>query len=154
MIRPEDGKAYLAFWETLLPQSNRRTGFSIRHARKRDFISYQMVGFQFSYQLDWLKPDASMAFTIVRSDGEEIFEQLLQRRDTIEADAGAVLLWVQAYPVPGNRHPAPALVMRVACAGLCDLPQADWPAVQAQMIDAMVRLEQAVAPQVAAWLPG
>ncbi len=64
---PEDLNAYTAFWEALLPQSNHRTGFSIRRARKRDFISYQLVGFQFSYQLDWLKPDATMAFTIVGS---------------------------------------------------------------------------------------
>jgi hypothetical protein len=53
---PEDLNVYAAFWETLVPQSNRRTGFSIRGARKRDFISYQLVGFQFSYHLDWLKP--------------------------------------------------------------------------------------------------
>lgn len=64
---PEDLNVYTAFWEGLVPQSNRRTGFSIRGARKRDLISYQLVGFQFSYQRDWLKPDATMAFTIVRS---------------------------------------------------------------------------------------
>ncbi len=150
---PEDLNAYMAFWEALVPQSNRRTGFSIRRARKRDFISYQLVGFQFSYQLDWLKPNATIAFTIVRSDADEIFEHLLQRRDTIEADFGEALRWVQAFAVPGNAHPSPALVTRVACLGLRDLPRADWSAVQAQMIDAMVRLEQAVAPHAAAWLP-
>lgn len=83
---PEDLNAYMACWEALAPQSNRRTGFSIRRARKRDFISCQLVGFRFSYQLDWLKPNATMAFTIVRSDADEIFEHLLQRRDTIEAE--------------------------------------------------------------------
>ncbi len=150
---PEDLNAYTACREAVVPQSNRRTGFSIRGARKRDFISYQLVGFQFGYQLDWLKPNATMAFTIVRSDADEIFEHLLQRRDTIEADFGEALRWVQAFAVPGNAHPAPALVTRVACRGLRGLPRADWPAVQAQMIDAMVRLEQAVAPHVAAWLP-
>ncbi len=150
---PEELNTYSAFWETLVPQSNRSTGFSIRGARKRNFISYQLVGFQFSYQLDWLKPNATMAFTIVRSDADEIFEHLLQRRDTIEADFGEALRWVQACAVPGTAHPSPALVTRVACLGLRDLPRTDWPAVQAQMIDAMVRLEQAVAPHVAAWLP-
>ena len=153
MIRPQDGNAYLAFWETLLPESNRRTGFSIRGARKRDFISFQLVGFQFSYRLEWLKPNGTIAFTIVRSDADEIFEHLLQRRDRIEADVGEALRWVQAFPVPGNAHPSPALLMRVACLGLRDLPRAEWPAVQAQMIEAMVRLEQAVAAHVAAWLP-
>jgi hypothetical protein len=37
-----------------------------------------LVGFRFSYQLDWLTPNATMAFTIVRSDADEIFEHLLQ----------------------------------------------------------------------------
>ena len=150
---PEDLNVYTAFWEALVPQSNRRTGFSIRRARKGGFISYQFVGFQFSYQLDWLKPNATMAFTIVRSDADEIFEHLLQRRDMIEADFGEALGWVQAVSVPGNGHPSPALLTRVACLDLRDIPRADWPAVQAQMIDAMVRLEQVVAPHVAAWLP-
>ena len=150
---PEDLNAYTAFWEALVPQSNRRTGFSIRGARKRDSIAYQLVGFQFSYHLDWLKPNATMAFTIIRSDADEIFEHLLQRRDMIEADVGEALRWVQAFAVPGNAHPSPALVTRVACLGLRDLPRSDWPAVQAQMLDAMVRLEQAVAPHVGAWLP-
>jgi hypothetical protein len=100
-----DLSTYRAFWEALLPLSNRRTGFSIRRARTGGVISYQVVGFQFSYQLDWLQPDATMAFTIVRSDADEIFEHLLQRRDTIEADVGAALCWVEACPVPGTGPP-------------------------------------------------
>lgn len=147
------GAACKEFWSTLLPQSNRRTGFSIRHAGKRDFVYFQLVGFQFSYQLDWLNPDATIAFTIVRSDGDEIFAHLLQQRDQIEADFGGLLRWLKAFPVPGNAHPSPALVANVACPGLRDLPRAQWPTVQTQMIDAMVRLEKAVAPQVAVWLP-
>ena len=136
-----------------MPQSNCRTGFSIQRTKNHAVISYQLVGFQFSYQLGWFKPNATMAFTIVRSDADEIFDHLLQRRDTIEADFVEALRWVQAFLVPGNVHASPALVTRVACLGLRDLPRADWPAVQAQMIDAMVRLEQTVAPHVAAWLP-
>lgn len=145
--------SFQAFWETLLPQSNRRTGFSIRRAGKRNVISYQLVGFQFSYQLDWFKPDARIAFTLVRSDGEEIFEHLLVHRVQIEADFGGTLHWLRAFPIAGNIYPSPALVASIPCPGLRDLPRDQWPAVQAQMIDAMVRLEQAVAPHVAAWLP-
>lgn len=145
--------SFKAFWETLLPQSNRRIGFSIRHAGKRNFVYYQLVGFQFSYQIDWFKPNATIAFTLVRSDGDEIFAHLLALRTQIESDFGGALRWVQAFPIPGNTYPAPALVASVPCPGLRDLPRDQWPAVQAQMIAVMVRLEQAVAPQVAAWLP-
>ncbi len=153
MSMTEEVVSFKAFWETLLPQSNRRTGFSIRHAGKRNFIYYQLVGFQFSYQIDWLKPDATIAFTLVRSDGGEIFEHLSAHRIQIEADFGGALRWVQVFPVPGDTYPAPALVTSVPCLGLRDLPRDQWTALQLQMIDAMVRLEQAVAPKVAAWLP-
>jgi hypothetical protein len=149
---PEELRVCAALWEALVPPRMPHR-LLIRGARKGDFISYQLVGFQFSYHLDWLKPNATMAFTIVRSDADEISEHLLQRRDTLEVDYGEALGWVQAFAVPGNAHPSPALLTRVACLSLRDLPHADWPAVQAQMIDALVRLEQAVAPHVAAWLP-
>lgn len=51
---PEELNVSTAFWEALVPQSNRHTGFSIRRARKRDSISYQLVGFQhlFAVALD------------------------------------------------------------------------------------------------------
>jgi hypothetical protein len=53
----EHGGAYKAFWEALLPQSNRRTGFSIRHAAKRHFVSFQLVGFQFTWARAYPVPD-------------------------------------------------------------------------------------------------
>ncbi len=67
--------SFKAFWETLLPQSNRRTGFSIRHAGKRNFVSFQLVGFQFSYQIDWFKP-------------VDIFQEPLQRLEALQGDVG------------------------------------------------------------------
>jgi Domain of unknown function (DUF4268) len=149
----EHGAAYKAFWEALLPQSNRRTGFSIRHAAKRHFVSFQLVGFQFTYMLDWVEPDAMITFLILRSDGEEIFDHLVARRAQVEEACGGSLHWMRAYPVPDDRYPAPALLTRVSCPGLSQLPREQWSAVQAQMVDAMVRLEHAVASQVEAWLP-
>ncbi|WP_129677678.1 hypothetical protein [Candidatus Chloroploca sp. Khr17] len=111
------------------------------------------MGFQFSSPLDWFKPKATIAFTLVRSDGDKIVAHLLARRSQIEADFGGTRRWIQAFPVPGDTYPAPALITRIPCPGLRDLPRTQWPPVQTQMIDAMVRLERAVAPQVVAWLP-
>lgn len=148
----EHSAAYKAFWEALLPQSNRRTGFSIRHAAKRHFVSFPLVGFQFTYRLDWVEPDATIAFLILRSDGEEIFDHLVARRAQIEEAFGPSLPWVRAYPIPDDRYPAPALLSGVSCPGMRELSREQWPAVQTQMVDAMVRLEQVVAPQVEPWL--
>lgn len=149
----ENDVSFKAFWEALLPQSNRRTGFSIRHAAKRNWVYFQLVGFQFTYMLDWVEPDATISFMIRRSDGDAIFDHLLQRRAAIEGTFGGPLRWFRAFPIPGERDVAPALVTKVACPGLGQLPREQWPAVQAAMIDAMVRLELAVAPHVAPWLP-
>lgn len=145
--------SYKSFWEALLSQSNRRTGFSIRHAAKRKWVYYQLVGFQFTYKLDWLLPGATVSFELRRSDGEEIFEHLLQRRAQLDSVFGGALSWHRSFVVPDDRYPVPAIVTSVACPGLSELPREQWPSVQEQMIDAMVRLERAVAPQVALWLP-
>jgi hypothetical protein len=142
-----------AFWANLIPRSNRRTGFSIGRATKRPFIAFDLVGFRFSYQIDYDAPDAEDAFHIVRSDGDDIYGYLLQRRAEIETAFGGPLCWLPAAPVPGNSWPSPALVVEIACPALRDLSEEQWPEVQDRMIDAMVRLERAVALQVQRWLP-
>jgi hypothetical protein len=89
----------------------------------------------------------------VRSDGDDIYDYLLQRRAEVETAFGSSLRWLPAAPVPENSGPAPALVAKIVCPALRDLPQEDWPEVQDRLIDAMVRLERAIAPQVQQWLP-
>jgi Domain of unknown function (DUF4268) len=148
-----EDRSFEAFWASLVPRSNRRTGFSVRRATKRPFVAFDLVGFRFSYQIDYNTPNAEVAFHIVRSDGDDIYGYLLQRRAEIETAFGGSLRWLTAAPVPGNRWPSPALVATIVCPALRDLPHEDWPEVQDRMIDAMVRLERAVAPQVQRWLP-
>jgi hypothetical protein len=142
-----------AFWTSLVPGSNRRTGFRVRRATKRPFVAFDLVGFRFSYQIDNDTPNAQVASHIVRSDGDDIYAYLLQRRTEIETAFGGSLRWLPAAPVPGNSGPSPALVATIVCPALRDLPRGDWPEVQDRMIDAMVRLERAIAPQVQQWLP-
>jgi hypothetical protein len=146
-------RAFHAFWTSLVPRSNRRTGFSIRGATKRPFIAFDLVGFRFSYRIDYDAPDAEVAFHIVRSDDDDIYDELLQRRAEIETAFGAPLRWLPAAPVPGNSWPSPAIVAEIACPALRHLSEEQWPGVQDRMIDAMVRLERAIAPQVQQWLP-
>lgn len=146
-------RSFEAFWASLVPRSNRRTGFSVRRATKRPFVAFDLVGFRFSYEIDYSAPNARVAFHIVRSDGDDIYGYLLQRRAEIEIAFGGPLRWLAAAPVPGNSGPSPALMVEIVCPALRDLPREHWPEVQERMIDAMVRLERAVAPQVQSWLP-
>jgi hypothetical protein len=145
--------SYEAFWTLLVPQSNRRTGFSIRGATKRSWVAFDLVGFRFSYQIDQALPNALFAFSIVRSDDTEIYAHLLQQRAAIEHAFGDGLRWQPAALVPGNRSSSPTISSEIICPPFDQLPCERWTAVQAQMIDTMMRLEQAIAPHVTAWLP-
>jgi hypothetical protein len=148
-----EDRSFEAFWASLVPRSNRRTGFRVRRATKRPFIAFDLVGFRFSYQLDYNAPNAQVAFHLVRSDGDDIYGYLLQRRAEIETAFGGSLRWLPIAPVPENSGQSPALIATIVCPALRDLPHEHWPEVQDRMIDAMVRLERAVAPQVHQWLP-
>ena len=148
-----EDRSFEAFWASLVPRSNRRAGFRVRRATKRPFVAFDLVGFRFSYQINYNTPNAQVAFHIVRSDSDDIYGYLLQQRDEIETAFGGPLRWQPAAPVPGNSWPSPALVATIVCPALRDLPREHWPEVHDRMIDAMVRLERAVAPQVQRWLP-
>src|SRR5690349_4456879 len=84
---------YEAFWSSLLPLSNRRTGFSIRSPRRQASIEFWRLGFSFSYWLHDDQPDATIRFSVHRSDAENIYEALLRARADIEGAFGALLQW-------------------------------------------------------------
>ncbi len=86
-----EDRSFEAYWASLVPRSNRRTGFSIRRATKRPFVAFDLVGFRFSYRIDYDTPNAQVAFHIVRSDSDDIYGHLLQRRAEIEIAFGGSL---------------------------------------------------------------
>ncbi len=146
------GQTYHAFWATLLPQSNRWTGFSLRSPTRRSYVEFCRVGFCFHYRLEYDAPNALVEFALLRSDSEQIYNSLVRRRKQINAAFGGSLLWLR--DAHSSEHPWPyaALAWTIACPGLRDLDRESWPAIQSQMIDAMVRLEQAVVPYLQRWL--
>jgi len=84
----------------------------------------------------------------VRSDGEQIYRRLVRRRRQINAAFGGSLLWLP--DAHSSEHPWS--YHAIACPSLRELDRQSWSAVQSQMIDAMVRLERAVAPYLQRWL--
>lgn len=143
---------YHDFWASLVPQSNRQTGFSLRSPTRRSYVQFCRVGFCFRYRLEYDSPNALVEFVLLRSDSEQIYRSLVRRRKQINEAFGGSLLWLrEAHNV---EHPCsyPALVWPIICSGLRDLERENWATVQSQMIDAMVRLEQAVVPYLQRWL--
>jgi hypothetical protein len=152
-LPPAVSQTYHDFWATLLPASNRRTGFSLRSPARRSFIEFDHVGFRFRYHLAYDAPDATIEFALRRSDGDQIYASLVQQRAQIDAAFGEPLQWLRDARSASEQWPYRALRWTVSCSPLRDLDRSAWPALQAQMIDAMVHLERAIVPHLQQWLP-
>jgi len=146
------GQTYHDFWASLLPQSNRQTGFSLRSPTRRSFVEFCRIGFCFRYHLEYDIPNAQVEFALMRSDGERIYNSLLRRQKQINEAFAGPLLWLRDVHSSEQSSPYHALICTIACPSLRELDRASWLAVQFQMIDAMVRLEQAVVPYLQRWL--
>jgi len=151
-LPPAISQTYHDFWASLLPQSNRQTGFSLRSPTRRPFVQFERFGFCFRYHLASDVPDVTVAFVLGRSDGDQIYTALVRQRTQIEADFGGPLRWLRQAHDPTDQGLSPALLWALPCSPLRELDRSQWPALQAQMIDAMVRLERAVVPHLAKWL--
>ena len=148
----ELGQTYYAFWANLLPQSNHQTGFSLRSPTRRSYVEYCRVGLCFRYRLEYDTPNALVELALLRSDGEQIYNSLIRRRKQINEAFGGSLLWLRNARSPEQPFPYHAIAWTIACPSLRELDRASWSAVQSHMIDAMVRLERAVAPYLQRWL--
>lgn len=153
MHRASDiSQTYHDFWASLLLQSNCQTGFSVRSPTRRPYVEFCRVGFCFRYRLEYDVPNALVEFALLRSDGEQIYKSLVRRRKQINEAFGGSLLWLPEAQNAEHSHPYPALAWMITCPSLRDLDRAAWLSIQSQMIDAMVRLEQAVVPYLQRWL--
>ena len=148
----EPGQTYYAFWASLLQQSNHQTGFSLRGPTRRSSVEYCRVGLCLRYRLEYDTPNALVECALLRSDGEQIYHSLVRRRKQINDAFGGSLLWLR--DAHSSEHPWPyhAIAWTIARPSLRELKRESWSAVQSQMIDAMVRLERAVAPYLQRWL--
>src|SRR5258708_25013021 len=101
----EIGQTSHAFWASLLPQSNRQTGFSLRDPSLCLYVEYCRVGLCFRYRLEYDTPNALVEFALLRSDGEQIYNSLVRRRKQINAAFGVPLLWLRDARIPEQPFP-------------------------------------------------
>ena len=142
---------YAAFWSQLLPLSNHQTGFSIRGLRRQASIEFCYLGFCFRYWLHDDQPDVRVQFALERSDADTIYETLTHSRAAINETFGAPLEWHYAPFTTTSQASLYEIAYRIPSLPLRDLPEAEWPDLQAQMIDAMVRLERTLFPRLQSW---
>jgi hypothetical protein len=91
-------------------------------------------------------------FALERSDADTIYATLSGSRALIEQAFGAPLEWRHEPFTPARRATLHEIVYRIPSPPLRDLPPTQWPDLQAQMINAMVRLERAVFPHLQPWM--
>lgn len=134
----------LEFWTQLIERSKGRTSlFTNRKPNKDHWLSIGAgkSGLLFTYSI--LQQGALVEFYIDSNDAKTIFDSLLKYRDTIEASFGEPLDWRRL-----DQKNASRIVKKIDYGGL---RQTDtWEALQGTMIDAMIRLEKAFRPYIAA----
>jgi len=135
----------LEFWKQLLERAKGKTSLHARISPNTDnwvSASAGKSGLGYSYVIRM--NDAQVEFYIDRGDAEEnkrIFEILQAKKDTIEAAFGGPLDWLRLEDrrVSRIRH-------LINASGLKDNER--WPQLQDEMIDAMIRLERALKPEI------
>ena len=136
------------FWDSLLKRAKLRTKLHANispHQESRLFAGAGKSGLSFTYIIH--RDKAGVALYIDRGpDAEEetsyIFEELLRYRAEIEAAFGEPLEWRESENTRA-RHIAKYLLI-----GGYRAPQEQWPEIQDVMIDAMIRLEEALRPYI------
>jgi hypothetical protein len=133
------------FWTQLLERAKEKTSLHARYSPTTHNSLNAVFGkagivFQYRVRMD----DAEVALRIRRPTVEEskrIFDSLCANRDTIERAFGDRLEWQRRESERGTRTS-----YVISFGGLRDRDR--WPEIQDRMIDAMVRLEQALKPEI------
>jgi hypothetical protein len=135
-----------SFWEELLERSRQRTNLHANISPSRDsWISAGAgkTGLGFNYVLR--ERDARVELYIDRKDSEEnkaIFDALAASREDIEERFGGSLLWEKLEGRKASR-----ISMVIEQGSYRD--EERWAEIQDAMIDAMIRLENALRPHLA-----
>lgn len=133
------------FWGQLLELASQRTDLHARNSPVTEAILTSSSGAArvlFHYRVRM--HDAEAGLLVDRETYEEskrIFDRLLGRKDAIEEKFGEPLEWLRQDDVRVSyiKH-------IVETGGLSDRDR--WPQIQKELVDAMIRLEEALAPEL------
>jgi len=142
--RAQHSGAYARFWPGLLAIARTR---NTRHANIKPGqlnslgASSGIRGISFNYRIK--KESAMVELYIDRGDLEEnkrIFDQLHARKEQIEKAFGASLGWF-----PFEDYQFKLINYSLECDGY-RRPETEWPEIQAEMVEKMIRFEDALRP--------
>ena len=138
----------LKFWGGLLEHAKTKIDVHAnRKPTKDNWISGSIARFGFSLTYVVRKSDSQVELWIALGSGQTTknkaaFKALEAQKIAIEADFGGQLDWQELPEAEGCR-------IRYVIEGGYKSPPEQWPALQATLVDAMVRLDKAMRPRVA-----
>lgn len=143
-------EAALARFLTLLAE--RAAARTPLHAGRQPDIGFGVLsspigrgGFRINYVIT--KDRSRVELLIQRDDGRALLQRIQQDKVAIEADFGGPLEWLEREGVRQCR------ILHQVEGGYLS-PESEWPAIQDQLIDAMIRLDRAVRQRVRAVAEG
>jgi hypothetical protein len=143
------GDRYFRFWSQLLTKAKERTTLHRDISPSRvNWVAATSYGLYFSYVISHDSGRAELYLT--RSEAAEnkaIFRALEAKKSEIENSYGGSLSWQ-----PLEHRSACRIGANVTDGSFND--EQTWPKLQADMIDAMIRLERALAPFIAKYRTG
>jgi len=135
-----------AFWTNLLALGEGKTALHERMTpHQRDYMSTSagVSGLTIGYVI--ARHNSRVELYIDRGDvtaNKKIFDELLSHKDEIESVFGGPLSWQRL-----DTKRACRIAYEFSLGGYKD-DEANWPPIQTEMIDALVRLEKALSPFV------
>jgi hypothetical protein len=139
--RTERHDLRLEFWAALLPYAATKTSLHSGRSPSRDNWISASAGRQgFSYVYTIRQQDSQAHLWI--ADDLPVFQALHEQRETIEQEVGLPMIWRHNEGQMGT-------LIGMEVAGGYRASRDEWPETHRNMVDAMIRLETAMAPRLA-----
>lgn len=141
----------LQFWSQLLERATQRTDLHAGITPRTSSWSATgagITGLRYVYNVRMHSADATLYIDRGKGSTDEnkrIFDQIATHRDEIQDTFGQPLSWERLDDARASRIAYP-----VKLGGYRDDPEDKWPEIQDAMIDAMIRLENALRPHIEA----
>ncbi len=139
------------FWAALLERMRGRTGlFSNITPSTGNWLAAGAGRTGMRYKFDLRQDSATVSLYIdcgkdSKEENEAIFNQLKGHQNEIDRKCEEALVWERLEDARASR-----IRTDIDAGGYRDDPEEDWPAIHDQMIDAMIKLENALRPHIEA----
>ncbi len=142
-VKSESEQLYYRFWEDLLDLANKKTDLHSRISpSEASYIAATSAGLTFCYAFGHNGARVELLInTGDKENNKNIFDQLASSKNKIEQSFGSSLYWQRLDNKDASRISA-----EVSSTSVRD--EEKWPQLQENMVETMIKLEQAIRPHI------